>query len=120
MRSRRLSDTGDYTFGQGEANFLIDSVECVAQNVRTRMKLWVGEWFLDVSEGTPWTTEILSAYLYNTKPLLDMAIRTRVLRTPGVVSIPEYQSSVDPTTRRLTVTMRINTTFGEASVQEVV
>lgn len=113
-----MTADGDYTFGQGNANFLVDSPECVGQSVLTRLRLWVGEWFLDVTEGTPWTTEILSALLYNTKPLLDMAIRTRVLLTPGVLEIVSYESTVNPATRDLTVNMTLSTRYGEAVIAE--
>lgn len=118
MRYRRLDASGDYTIGQGNANFLVDSPDCVGQSILTRLRLWVGEWFLDVTEGTPWTTEILSALLYNTKPLLDMAIRTRVLLTDGVLSIVSYESTIDPETRQLTVNMTVATRYGQAVIAE--
>ena len=34
MRYRREDTEGDYTFGQGDDTFLIDSPECVAQAVK--------------------------------------------------------------------------------------
>lgn len=112
MRYRALSPDGDYTFGQGRANFLADSPACVAQSVLTRLLLWQGEWFVDTTEGTPWLTQILSANLKNTKPLYDRAIRTRVLQTPGVTGIADYSSDLDDQTRALTVTMVIDTAYG--------
>ncbi|OZO80851.1 hypothetical protein CG700_28170, partial [Escherichia coli] len=54
MRYRREDADGDYTFGQGDDTFLIDSPECVAQAVKTRFELWRGQWFLDLTEGTPY------------------------------------------------------------------
>ena len=90
MRYRELSPTGDYLFGAGGQNFLVDSPEMVAQSVLTRLRLWSGEWFLDVTEGTPWMTQILGE---NTKSLYDLAIQSRVLQTQGVTGIKDYSSS---------------------------
>lgn len=114
MRYRALSADGDYTFGRGGANFLVDSPACVAQSVQTRLLLWEGEWFLDVTEGTPYETEILGT---GTQGIYDQAIRQRILDTPGVVSIVSYASDLNRTTRVLTVTARVATQFGQAAVE---
>ncbi|SUP81231.1 Uncharacterised protein [Yersinia pseudotuberculosis] len=59
MRYRREDESGDYTFGQGDNTFLIDSPEAVAQAVKTRFELWRGQWFLDLTEGTPYIQSVL-------------------------------------------------------------
>lgn len=115
MRYRALSPDGDYTFGQGSANFLIDSPEAVAQSVLTRLLLWQGEWFLDVTAGTPWLQGILGT---GTKPLYDLLIRQRVTDTLGVTGIASYSSQLD-VERGLSVTMTIDTEFGQAKVNTV-
>jgi hypothetical protein len=114
MRVRAQDASGDYTFGQSEANFLINSSDCVAQLVLTRLKLWEGEWSLDTTEGTPWYQQVLGA---GTKPFYDIAIQNRILSTQGVVSINTYSSSVDPTTRQLSIDANISTQFGSDVVQ---
>ena len=113
MRVRKQTATGDYQFGQGSADFLIDSAAEVAQRIQTRLLLMRGEWFLDVSDGTPWSTEILGAH---TKPFYDLAIQERVLRTEGVVEIIDYQSNFDGASRALSVSMRVRTAFGVAEI----
>lgn len=117
MRYRRLTADGDYSFGQGSANFLKDSPECVAQSVFTRMLLWRGEWFLDVTEGMPWATNVLGK---NTLPLYDSAIRARVLDTEGVTGIVSYSSNLDTVNRALSVSMTIDTQFGVSQPINVV
>lgn len=111
MRVRAQSASGDYTFGQGAANFLANSPAMVGQSVMTRLRLWEGEWFLDVTEGTPWAQKILGT---NTKPLYDLAIQQRVLETAGVTGISSYSSNVSG--RTLTVTATIDTLFGSTTV----
>lgn len=111
MRYRALSAAGDYTFGQGSANFLIAIPEAVAQAVQTRLLLERGEWFLDRDEGTPYKTDILGAH---TQAKYDAAIRARIAATPGVAKIISYASTV--AARKLVVTAKIDTAFGIANV----
>lgn len=115
MRYRRLSESGDYVFGQGASEFLVNTPDAVAQAVLTRLRLATGEWFLDLNEGTPYSTEILGE---NTRPLYDQAIRDRILGTQGVTSIQEYNSYLDTTTRALTVACSINTLYGPVTLTE--
>lgn len=113
MRYRRLSDDGDYTFGQGNLNFLVDSPETVAQHVKTRLLLLFGEWFLDDQDGTPYATQVLGAH---TRATYDQAIRTRVLDTEGVTEITAYSSTENTVDRSLAITMTINTVFGATTL----
>ena len=59
MRVRAMSLTGDFTFGQGSANFLVNTPEAVAQLAQTRLGLWTGQSFVDLTAGMPWSTEVL-------------------------------------------------------------
>ncbi len=52
-RVRKLDANGDYSFGQGEANFWVNNAAGVAQNVETRLGLLEGEWFLDKNSRDP-------------------------------------------------------------------
>lgn len=108
MRYRALDADGDYTFGRGQANFLVDSPACVGQLVLTRLRLWEGEWFLDEGEGTPYEQKILGK---GTVAVYDLAIRARILETQGVTGIQDYASSRDEQ-RRLAVTARVSTQYG--------
>lgn len=114
MRVRTLDANGDMSFGHGQADFLINSPEAVAQNVRTRLLLLEGEWFLDTTEGLPFATSIVG---YNTQPTYDGAIRERILNTQGVQSIDEY-ASVRDAQRKLTVSATITTIYGQATISE--
>ncbi|MEB3790441.1 hypothetical protein [Acinetobacter sp. IK40] len=111
MRYRKLSSDGDYVFGSGKNDFLVNTPGTVAQAILSRLKLWLGEWFADTADGTGWNQSIVGKH---SKNLYELTLRQRVLETPGVVNIMDFQSSLDPDTRRLTVTMTVNTVYGEA------
>lgn len=121
MRYRALSASGDYTFGQGAANFLVNSPACVAQAIQTRLGLITGEWFLDETDGTPYPTQILG---YGTHPFYDGAIRSRILGTLGMTGQPvnggpnpglaSYSSNVTTSNRKLSVSGVADTIYGQA------
>jgi hypothetical protein len=113
MRYRALDADGDFSFGLGSANFLVDSPEAVAQLVLTRLRLMTGEWFLDTTEGTPYATEILGSGTSSTR---DLAVQERILETQGVTGIADYASVVDPSTRAFTVAATIDTIYGQTTI----
>jgi len=115
MRYRKLDADGDYTFGGGRADFLVDSPEAVGQAVLTRLQLFKGEWFVDTADGTPWQTEVLGEH---TRATYDMAIRNRILGTQGVEQIDSYDSEFEPNSRKLTITCTITTAYGQTTISE--
>lgn len=113
MRVRKQDANGDYLIGAGEADFYIDDPQCVAQRITTRLGLWEGEWFLDLTDGTPWSQEVLG---YNTAALRDLIIRERILGTGGVTAIESYQSALNPATRKLTVSGTAQSQYSATTV----
>lgn len=118
MRYRKLDANGDYSFGHSVGDFYVDQPEAAGQAGYTRLKLWLGEWFLDTSDGTPYVGSILGK---DTAGLYDQAIRARILGTQGIVGgslqpvIPRltaYDSNVDSVKRRLSVSATADTIFG--------
>lgn len=113
MRYRREDADGDYTFGQGDDTWLINTPETVAQAIKTRFLLWYGQWFLDTTTGTPWIQSVLGK---QRPEIYNMAIRRRILETPGVSSITAFDTTVDSNTRRVTFTATIETIYGTTTV----
>lgn len=116
MKYRRLTNDWDWQMGHALADYLIDSPQTVEQAVLTRLKLFVGEWFNDTAEGTPWATDVLGKH---TRTKYDPAIRRRILGTQGVTGITEYRSSYDGETRTLTISATVETIYGMVVMQGV-
>lgn len=116
MRYRKLTTTGDFTFGAGATEYLVDSPDCVAQAVLTALLLHQGEWFLDVTVGVPWETEVIG---YGTRALYDAAIKAAILGVQGVNSIISYSSFLDTVKRALSITATIETIFGIGAISPV-
>lgn len=113
MRYRRENADGDYTFGQGDESWLINSPEAVAQAVKTRFMLWRGQWFLDITEGTPWVQSVLGK---QKAEIYELAIRRRILETRGVNAIIDFSTSVNTRTRRVVFSATLDTRYGTTTV----
>lgn len=116
IRYRKLDADGDYTFGHGSTDFLIDSVDAVAQAIKTRLQEWKGEWFLDDTEGTPWQALMGKG----TQKNIDPELRARILGTIGVKEIKTMTVTIAPETRKATVRATVITDYSaEALTVEV-
>lgn len=113
MRYRKLDLNGDYTFGQSISNFFVDTPAAVAQAIKTRLLLIQGEWFLDITEGTPYSAKILGAGRVGT---FSSALRQVILDTQGVLDIVKYSAFYNPTTRNAIVNATINTIYGTIQI----
>ena len=113
MRVRALDQNGDYRFGAGSSNFLVNSPQAVLQCVVTALKLFQGTWFLDTTAGMPWNTKVLG---FNTQSLQDASIQNVIRGVQGVTGIASYSSSFNKTTRELFVVAEITTAFGNISL----
>lgn len=71
-----------------------------AQHVKIRLWSYLGEWFLDITVGTPYFQSILGK-IYRPQEA-SAIIRNRILNTPGVDSLTDYNFSL--TNRNLSIT----------------
>lgn len=106
MNTRLLDKNGDWQWGVRLSN----SSACVAQSIQTRLKLWQGEWFLDLTDGTPYIQDIMGLGTN-----YDLEIQARILGTPGVQSIISYSSSIS-SSRVLSVNAIVQTIYGPTAI----
>ena len=113
MRYRKLDSNGDMTFGNGLVDFYIDVPEAVVQSVLTRLRLWVGEWFLNELEGTPYSQAVLGVGKTQT---IEPAIRSRILSTAGVTEIVSLNVVINADKRTANINSVINTIYGTTTL----
>lgn len=116
MRYRKLDKNADMTFGNQQMNFHRDTPEGVAQAVVTRLKLWLGEWFIDMSEGTPYQQAILGK---GKQDSIEPALRERILETKGVTELVHFEMLHDANERSTKIIAVIDTEYGEVKIAEV-
>ena len=116
MKYRALDAAGDYQFGRSGL-LLKDSPITVAQAIKTRLALTVGEWFVDLTTGTDYFGAILG---HGTEGTRDLEVQSRILDTQGVLDIFNYYSTVKMTPfadRRLfAVVVEVETIYGAAKL----
>jgi len=111
MQVRRLGEDGDLiTRGQ----MFLSSREAIAQTIVTRLKLFYGEYFRDVTDGTPWFQQILGKF--ENLNAVEALLRNRIARSPGVVRLLSFALQFDLATRRLSVQASVLTVYGEQDV----
>ena len=111
MTVRKLDENGDIV--TSGVQFIRERDE-IAQTVKTRLQLFLGEYFRDTTDGTPWFESILGkgSALSNKEAIL----RNRIVRTPGVIRLTSFSTDYDLTTRRYSVSAGILTQYGTTDV----
>lgn len=115
-RTRRLDSNGDPVIS---GKVWIYDIEAVAQTIDTRLKLFAGEYWRDVTDGTPWIENILTKNnRTNTLQSKITILKERILQTGGVISILEWTTDFSYTSRNLSVIATVLTEFGVLNINE--
>ena len=105
MKYRRLTETGDYTFGNNQYDY-ISGDEAVAQAIKTRLLLFYGEWFENISIGIPYFQSILGQVSDDSLKLsIVQLVSERVLEITEVSNIESVVVSTNGRNLRLDVTV---------------
>lgn len=113
MRVRKLTADYDYSFGQSQNDFLVDSPAAVAQIIETSLNLFLGEWYLDQTQGMPWLQGVIGKYSQATA---DLTVQGYIASITDVTDIENYISSDDQGPRRYSATATVITPFGETDI----
>tara|TARA_R110002033_G_scaffold64766_2_gene115657 strand:+ start:770 stop:1117 length:348 start_codon:yes stop_codon:yes gene_type:complete len=111
MTVRLLDENGDIT--TSGAQFTTGVAE-VAQTVKTRLRLYIGENFRNIQDGTPWWESILGKE--GTLSSKEAIIKNRIIRTDGVTKILSFSTDFDISTRAYSVKVGILTKYGETEL----
>lgn len=111
MTVRKLDDSGDIA---ASGTQFIGGREEIAQTVLTRYRLFLGEYFRDVTDGTPWYQQILGKF--TSLANAEAALRGRASRTGGVIRLTSFSADFDINTRKYSVSVGILTQYGTDEV----
>jgi hypothetical protein len=114
---RKLDNNKDWTFGQGLANYQ-DKDNAIAQNVSTRLKSFMYDWFLDQQANIDWFN-ILGQK--NNKQVILNVVKTTVLNTDGVISVSDILilDGTDTQSRMLQIQVNFTTIYNTFLEEEV-
>lgn len=96
--------TGDLDITTGALLLVEDDAEGIAQRLQTRLRLYLGEWALDVTQGVPWRESVMVRG-QDTAPARAV-LTAQILGTPGVIALDALDIAIDGTTRVLTFSFR--------------
>ncbi len=114
MRVRKVDSNWDFRFGHGLEDYWINQPEGVGQAVESRLRLALGDWFLNTADGTPWATKVLGKRTENTR---NPVIKARILGTPGVKGIVSYAAQLQRDPRAWAAQVRLDTVYGLVALQ---
>lgn len=77
MIVRALDSDGDWTFGAGRQNYLVDQA-AVIQTIGTSVKSWVGDCFFDLAAGVDWLNFLGGS---KNELALNLAVAATILNT---------------------------------------
>jgi len=107
MKVRRLDKNKDWTFGNGQANYLKNN-DAVLQNVTTRLKSFKNDWFLDGDANIDWFNILGSKE--NRKTILFEVSRVTT-QTEGVTKINSIEIQEESETRAASILINLDTIY---------
>lgn len=117
MKYRKLDENGDYTFGNNSFDY-IEKDEAIAQAIKTKLYLFYGEWWEDVSLGLPMFQSILGQVSNNNlRQTVILLCAEQISLVEGVTSVDSI--SVDISARKLGLTIDVTTENGTTVNLEV-
>ena len=116
MSDLKLNDsTNDLVTENGDL-VLNSGVEAVRQYLRSKLRTFLGEWFLDGSRGVPYYEDIFKK---NFNPVVvDGIFKEQILSTPGIIELLEFDMDIDSSTRSLTIQFKAKTQEGTIDFTE--
>lgn len=106
-----LLETAGHDLALVDGNLVLcTDVRAIASHVESRLRFFLGEWFLDLREGMPYFQEVL---VKNPDISVVRSLLSRViLETPGVTTLDTADFTYDPAERTLFYSIRFGTNTG--------
>jgi hypothetical protein len=109
MTDLRISG-GDLDLSTGTVE-LVDDSDAVAQQLLIRLRIFLGEWFLDERVGMPYFQRILGQKF--NEALIAPIFQKAILAVPRVASVDSFAFSLDRAARALSLSFKVRTDLGE-------
>lgn len=113
MIIRSLDNNGDWTFGSGASNYLLDN-GAIALNIETRLKSFLNDCFFASNEGLDWWNFLDKGY----NEEMENAVTVCIAGSYGVIAINSYEM-VNDVQRNYKFTYNIETIFSSSYINEI-
>ena len=95
---------------------LIENEDFITQKLRIALRLFYGEWFLDITQGVTYYEDILVKNPDGAR--IEAVLKSTILGVIGVNELLSFDMTLSAD-RTLTVTFSVNTDVGELNLIEV-
>ena len=112
------STFNDLVIQNGDLVITPTQLDAVQQHILQRLRIFLGEWFLDNTIGLPYFQQILVKN--PNQAVIDGLLQNQIATTPGVVQLSSFSANVNFTTRVLSVSFSALTTTGTVSYNGLV
>ncbi len=96
---------------------LTDSLPLMQQRLKQSLIFFLGEWFLDETDGVPYYRDILIKS--PDRITVESAFKAAILETPGVLELLEFNITYENPVRSLFIAFKVKTIFGNVNFNEV-
>jgi hypothetical protein len=112
MADIKLTASHDIDFN----NFILteSALNSIGQKVKIRLLRYLGEYFMDTSKGVPYYQEILKKGI--SKDYVDVIFIDEILNTPDIVSVDEYESTLDNSSGKYSASFAATTSANETFI----
>lgn len=94
---------------------MIEGDEEIEQNLKQRLRYFLGEWFLDQRNGIPYFEQIL---IKNFNPnIVDAIFKNTVLATPGIIELTSFLIDFDSKLRKMSLSFKARTIKGILTIK---
>jgi len=101
-----LDSSGDLLIENYDLN-VVENIDQVAQNLAIRLRFFLNEWFLDITQGLPYYQEILIKSPNQIR--VESLIKNEILETEGINELLSFSSTYDEENRKFSVAFTANT-----------
>lgn len=109
MSSFQLDSEGDLDITSNSLS-LTTGTEAIRQHLQVKLRMFLGEWFLNTDLGVPYFTEILikQPNFIN----IQNRLKLEITETPGVIEIIQFSFDFDSEIRLFTLTFKVSSEEG--------
>lgn len=108
--------TNDLVFSDFDFH-LIDDTNQIMQNLAIRLRFFLGEWYLDITQGVPYY-EVFFKKAPN-QIQIESILKQEIVTTRGILELTSFQSDFDQRRRIYSVKFSARSINGENLVKEM-
>lgn len=116
MSSFQLDNDGDLLVTNNSLT-LTEGAEAVKQHLQSRLRTFLGEWFLDTSIGVPWYQEVLVKQ--PSFQVVQSVLKSIIVDTPGILELTLFEFDYDDS-RELTLEIEALTSDGPIDFTQII